>query len=58
MRVCGVCVDLVADLVLQEGGGAYFNVLWGITLGAWFARMLKSRTLLVPMARGNLGLAA
>ncbi|KAF7964765.1 hypothetical protein HWV62_3148 [Athelia sp. TMB] len=42
----------------KEGGGAYFGVLWGITLGAWFARMLKSRTLLVPMARGNLGLPA
>ncbi|KAJ7110023.1 FAD/NAD(P)-binding domain-containing protein [Mycena epipterygia] len=39
----------------KGGGRGYFGVLWGITLGPWFARMVKSKTLLVPMTRGFMG---
>ncbi|KAJ7170069.1 FAD/NAD(P)-binding domain-containing protein [Mycena filopes] len=39
----------------KDGGQGYLGILWGITLGAWFARMVKSKTLLVPMSRGAMG---
>jgi len=41
----------------KSGGAAYFDVLWGILLGAWFARMVKGKDLLIPMARKGAGLA-
>ncbi|KZO99537.1 FAD/NAD-P-binding domain-containing protein [Calocera viscosa TUFC12733] len=37
------------------GGAAYVGMLWGIILGDWFARMMKSKELLVGMVRGSLG---
>jgi len=39
----------------KNGGKAYIGMLWGITLGDWFARMVKSKTLLVSMTRGAMG---
>ncbi|KAJ7897039.1 FAD/NAD(P)-binding domain-containing protein [Mycena olivaceomarginata] len=39
----------------KNGGKAYLGFLWGITLGDWFARMMKSKTLLVSMTRGAMG---
>ncbi|KAJ6575311.1 FAD/NAD(P)-binding domain-containing protein [Mycena capillaripes] len=39
----------------KGGGKAYIGILWGITLGAWFTRMVKSKTLLVSMSRGSMG---
>ncbi|KAJ7070851.1 FAD/NAD(P)-binding domain-containing protein [Mycena amicta] len=39
----------------KGGGRAYLGFLWGIVLGDWFARMAKSKTLLVPMTRGGMG---
>jgi NADH dehydrogenase FAD-containing subunit len=39
----------------KNGGKAYLGILWGIILGDWFARMVKSKTLLVPMSRGFMG---
>ncbi|KAG6847570.1 hypothetical protein H0H93_007320 [Arthromyces matolae] len=39
----------------KDSGIAYFDVLWGITLGAWFARMVKSRSLLVSLYKGSQG---
>ncbi|KAJ7161388.1 FAD/NAD(P)-binding domain-containing protein [Mycena crocata] len=39
----------------KNGGRAYLGILWGITLGDWFARMIKSKTLLVPMSRSKMG---
>ncbi|KAJ7167341.1 FAD/NAD(P)-binding domain-containing protein [Mycena crocata] len=36
----------------KNGGRAYMA---GITLGAWFAKMTKSKSLLVPMTRGAMG---
>lgn len=44
-------------LIGAKGGGlAYMDLLWGITLGPWFARMIKSKTLLIPMLRKDSGL--
>ncbi|KAJ7637250.1 FAD/NAD(P)-binding domain-containing protein [Mycena polygramma] len=40
----------------KRGGISYFGVLWGLIFGAWFTRLLKSRTLLVPMFRKESGL--
>ncbi|KAG5353578.1 Apoptosis-inducing factor 2 [Termitomyces sp. T112] len=39
----------------KNSGLAYFDVLWGITLGGWFARLVKSRSLLVPIFKGEQG---
>ncbi|KAG6844175.1 hypothetical protein H0H87_009145 [Tephrocybe sp. NHM501043] len=39
----------------KNSGLAYFDVLWGITLGAWFARLVKSKGLLVPLFKGEQG---
>jgi len=41
---------------LQEGGMIYLPWLWGIIMGAWFMRLMKSRTLLIPMFRKSIGL--
>ncbi|KAK7064071.1 FAD/NAD(P)-binding domain-containing protein [Favolaschia claudopus] len=41
----------------KNGGKAYMGILWGLTFGDWFARMIKSKTLMVPMARSGLGLS-
>ncbi|KAG6857499.1 hypothetical protein H0H87_002124 [Tephrocybe sp. NHM501043] len=41
----------------KHGGAAYFGVLWGLTFGDRFTAKFKSRKLLVPMLRGNLGLS-
>ncbi|KAF7303242.1 UBIQUITIN-CONJUGAT-2 domain-containing protein [Mycena kentingensis (nom. inval.)] len=35
----------------RNGGRGYIDVLWGIQLGNFFAKMAKSKELLVPMAR-------
>ncbi|GLB41479.1 putative FAD NAD-P-binding domain-containing protein [Lyophyllum shimeji] len=40
----------------KAGGFGYLGILWGITLGAWFARMVKSKTLLIPMFKAEQGL--
>ncbi|KAH7927289.1 FAD/NAD(P)-binding domain-containing protein [Leucogyrophana mollusca] len=39
----------------KSGGMAYFPFFGGFTLGDWFARLIKSKTLLVPMWRKALG---
>ncbi|RDB27682.1 Apoptosis-inducing factor B [Hypsizygus marmoreus] len=41
----------------KDGGLAFFNILWGITLGNWFAKLVKSKTLLVPLYKGEQGYA-
>ncbi|KAJ7662014.1 hypothetical protein DFH06DRAFT_1191300 [Mycena polygramma] len=40
----------------KRGGASYFDVLWGILLGAWFTAMAKSKSLLVPLFRKESGL--
>ncbi|KAJ6520017.1 FAD/NAD(P)-binding domain-containing protein [Mycena sanguinolenta] len=39
----------------KNGGKAYLGILWGITLSDWFAKMVKSRGLMVSMTRGGMG---
>ncbi|KAJ7216241.1 hypothetical protein C8J57DRAFT_1149682 [Mycena rebaudengoi] len=39
----------------KRGGASYFDVLWGILLGAWFTTMVKSKSLLVPLFRKESG---
>ncbi|EJT98551.1 FAD/NADP-binding domain-containing protein [Dacryopinax primogenitus] len=39
----------------KTGGSAYVGLLWGLMLGDWFARTMKSKELLVGMARKALG---
>ncbi|EAU86985.1 hypothetical protein CC1G_08456 [Coprinopsis cinerea okayama7 len=42
----------------RNGGIAYLGILWGIVLGDWFARMLKSKGLVIEMSRGQYGFPA
>ncbi|EFI27389.1 hypothetical protein CC1G_14860 [Coprinopsis cinerea okayama7 len=42
----------------RGGGSAYFDFLWGLIFGDWFAWLLKSRGLLIEMTRSQYGLAA
>ncbi|KAJ7274904.1 hypothetical protein C8J57DRAFT_237723 [Mycena rebaudengoi] len=41
----------------KRGGSSYLGFLWGLIFGAWFTRLLKSKSLLVPMFRKESGLA-
>lgn len=50
------CASAGSDANIQDGGIAYFGVLWGIMLGNWFVKMVKSKGLLIPMARSSAGL--
>jgi len=38
-----------------KGGSTYMGFLWGFVLGDWFSSMVKSKELLVGMARKGLG---
>ncbi|KAG6827503.1 hypothetical protein H0H92_011523 [Tricholoma furcatifolium] len=45
-------------IVITNGKGSgigYVDLLWGILLGGWFARLVKSAGLLVPMYKGEQG---
>ncbi|KAG5642076.1 hypothetical protein DXG03_003629 [Asterophora parasitica] len=48
--------EMIIVTIGKEGGASYMGVLWGLTFGNWFSAMVKSKTLLVPMARKSLGL--
>ncbi|KAG6872840.1 hypothetical protein C0995_006010 [Termitomyces sp. Mi166 len=39
----------------RNSGLGYVDILWGITLGGWFAKLVKSRGLLVSMFKGEQG---
>jgi NADH dehydrogenase FAD-containing subunit len=39
----------------KTGGAAFLPFLWGIVLGDWFARTIKSKGLLLGMAKSNMG---
>jgi hypothetical protein len=47
---------LLHPLNLQSSGAAYLPFLWGLVFGPWFARMVKSKTLLIGFARSGTGL--
>jgi len=38
----------------QSSGAAYLPFLWGIVLGPWFARMVKSKTLMLEAVRSKM----
>jgi len=39
----------------KSSGAAYLPFLWGLVFGPWFARMVKSKTLLLGFARSKMG---
>jgi apoptosis-inducing factor 2 len=39
----------------QSSGAAYLPFLWGLVFGPWFARMVKSKTLLLGFVRPKMG---
>ncbi|KAG6844176.1 hypothetical protein H0H87_009146 [Tephrocybe sp. NHM501043] len=39
----------------KNSGLAYFDILWGIILGGWFARFIKAKSLLVPLFKAEHG---
>lgn len=41
----------------QSRGAAYFDYLWGFTLGDWFVRWIKAKDLLVHATRKDRGLS-
>ena len=38
----------------QSSGAAYLPFLWGIVLGSWFTRMVKSKTLMLEAVRSKM----
>ncbi len=40
----------------KEDGVAYLGILWGIVLGGWFSKLVKSRGLLLSQFRSATGL--
>jgi len=40
---------------LQYSGFGYIGLLWGISVGTWLARAIKSKGLMVGMMRGSVG---
>jgi len=42
--------------LVQYGGIAYIDILWGIVLGNWLVSLIKSRGLLVGMLKSMLKL--
>ncbi|KAK7064070.1 FAD/NAD(P)-binding domain-containing protein [Favolaschia claudopus] len=49
-------MDVIMITNGKTGGMAYIGILWGIIFGDWFTRLIKSKSLLVPMTRSSLGL--
>lgn len=43
--------------IKQNGGVAYFGVLWGLLFGDWVSRMIKSKDVLISMGSKAMGLA-
>jgi NADH dehydrogenase FAD-containing subunit len=54
-KVYGGAPEMILITNGRNGGMAYFSFFGGFTLGDWFARLLKSRGLLVGMFRSGLG---
>ncbi|KAL0951560.1 hypothetical protein HGRIS_008242 [Hohenbuehelia grisea] len=47
--------EMILATLGKNGGAAYLGFLWGLVFGDWFARMAKSKTLMVPMLRKAVG---
>ncbi|KIY49041.1 FAD/NAD(P)-binding domain-containing protein [Fistulina hepatica ATCC 64428] len=50
--------EMIVVTVGSQRGVGFFQFLWGIVLGDWFARPIKSRTLMIPQARVAYGYEA
>lgn len=53
-------VDFIVPSLIQNGGIGSFTLFfgWRLVLGAWFARLIKSRTLMIDIVRKRWGLDA
>ncbi|TFK64763.1 FAD/NAD(P)-binding domain-containing protein [Pluteus cervinus] len=40
----------------KNRGSAFLNTLWGVVLGSWFVKAVKSKGLMIEMMRGQYGL--
>lgn len=47
--------EMIAITVGKNAGVTYLGVLWGLILGDWVSRMVKSRSLLVDKIRASIG---
>ncbi|KAF4605649.1 hypothetical protein EYR40_004437 [Pleurotus pulmonarius] len=47
--------EMIVVTIGKGGGVGYFDFLWGIVLGDWFAWIVKSKSVAVPMVRGYMG---
>ncbi|KAH9477120.1 Apoptosis-inducing factor-like protein B [Psilocybe cubensis] len=48
--------EIIVITIGKNGGVAFFDVLWGIVLGDWFCRLVKSRSLMVNRLKSLIGL--
>ncbi|KAF8167610.1 FAD/NAD(P)-binding domain-containing protein [Crassisporium funariophilum] len=48
--------EMIVITLGRNGGAGFMNILWGIVLGDWFARLAKSKTLLIGQLRATVGL--
>lgn len=46
---------LTANFLLQGGGVAYVDILWGLMFGNWFSRFAKSKDLLIGLSKNVMG---
>ncbi|TFK28571.1 FAD/NAD(P)-binding domain-containing protein [Coprinopsis marcescibilis] len=49
-------IEIMAVSIGRERGISYLSMLWGITLGHWLTKTLKSRTLVIEKVRHTLGI--
>jgi len=49
-------VEMVVLTNGKSSGAAYIGMLWGITFGAWFATLMKSKSLMIGMIKSSLAL--
>ncbi|KAH8818830.1 hypothetical protein DL96DRAFT_1750120 [Flagelloscypha sp. PMI_526] len=47
--------EAIAVVNGRRGGVTYLGILWGIVLGNWFTRLIKSGNLLIPMFNTEMG---
>ncbi|KAJ7454007.1 FAD/NAD(P)-binding domain-containing protein [Mycena galericulata] len=55
LRPYGGSREMIVVTNGRNGGRAYLGILWGIILGDWFARLTKSKTLMVASVRRHMG---
>ncbi|KAF9002191.1 FAD/NAD(P)-binding domain-containing protein [Cyathus striatus] len=48
--------ELIVIPIGRDGGSGYLPFLWGIVIGNWFTRLVKSRGLFIDYSKKNLGL--